>query len=154
MSAGAASPIRLEPPDAVRGKRALVVEDGPSTTHGGMAYGAGYVAAVVGGAASIVHPQPFAVAEIARLYEDYPHLGPVLPAMGYSAAQLDALARSIDATPADVVVSGTPIDLAALVRLAKPVVRARYEFAEAQTPGLGAEIDRYLARAGLALAQG
>jgi predicted GTPase len=150
----AASPIRLEPPDAVRGKRVLVVEDGPSTTHGGMAYGAGYVAAVVGGAASIVHPQPFAVAEIARLYDDYPHLGPVLPAMGYSPAQLEALARSIDATPADVVVSGTPIDLAALVRLEKPVVRARYEFAEAQTPGLGAEIDRYLARAGLALAQG
>ena len=146
----AASPIRLEPPDAVRGKRVLVVEDGPSTTHGGMAYGAGYVAAVVGGAASIVHPQPFAVAEIARLYEDYPHLGPVLPAMGYSAAQLDALARSIDAAPADIVVSGTPIDLAALVRLNKPVVRARYEFAEAQTPGLGAEIDRYLVRAGLA----
>jgi predicted GTPase len=146
----AASPIRLEPPDAVRGKRVLVVEDGPSTTHGGMAYGAGYVAAVVGGAASIVHPQPFAVAEIARLYDDYPHLGPVLPAMGYSAAQLDALARSIDAAPADIVVSGTPIDLAALVRLNKPVVRARYEFAEAQTPGLGAEIDRYLVRAGLA----
>jgi predicted GTPase len=145
----AASPIRLEPPDAVRGKRVLVVEDGPTTTHGGMAYGAGYVAAVVGGAASIVHPQPFAVAEIARLYDEYPHLGPVLPAMGYSAAQLDALARSIDATPADVVVSGTPIDLAALVHLAKPVVRARYEFAEAETPGLGAEIDGYLARAGL-----
>jgi predicted GTPase len=145
----AASPIRLEPPDAVRGKRVLVIEDGPSTTHGGMAYGAGYVAAVVGGAASIVHPQPFAVAEIARLYDEYPHLGPVLPAMGYSAAQLDALARSIDATPADVVVSGTPIDLAALIRLSKPVVRARYEFAEAQTPGLGAELDGYLARVGL-----
>jgi predicted GTPase len=70
--------------------------------------------------------------------------------MGYSPAQLDALARSIDAAPADIVVSGTPIDLAALVRLNKPVVRARYEFAEAQTPGLGAEIDRYLVRAGLA----
>jgi len=144
----AASPIRLDPPDAVRGKRVIVVEDGPSTTHGGMAYGAGYVAAVVGGAAAIVHPQPYAVPEIARLYDEYPHLGPVLPAMGYSPAQLDALVRSIDATPADVVVSGTPIDLAALVRLAKPVVRARYEFAEAQTPGLGAEIDGYLARAG------
>jgi predicted GTPase len=150
----AASPIRIDPPDAVRGKRVLVVEDGPSTTHGGMAYGAGYVAAVVGGAAAIVHPQPYAAPEIARLYDEYPHLGPVLPAMGYSPVQLAALARSIDATPADVVVSGTPIDLAALVRLEKPVVRARYEFAEAQTPGLGAEIDRYLARAGLALAQG
>jgi predicted GTPase len=69
--------------------------------------------------------------------------------MGYSPAQLDALARSIDAAPADVVVSGTPIDLAALVRLNKPVVRARYEFAEVETPGLGGEIDRYLARTGL-----
>jgi predicted GTPase len=76
-----------------------------------------------------------------------PQLGPVLPAMGYSPAQLEALARSIDAAPADVVVSGTPIDLAALVRLAKPVVRARYEFADVETPGLGGEIDRFAARA-------
>jgi predicted GTPase len=145
----AASPIRLDPPDSVRGKRVLVVEDGPSTTHGGMAYGAGYVAAVRDGAAAIVHPREFAAPELARLYDEYPHLGPVLPAMGYSPAQLDALARCIDATPADAVVSGTPIDLAALVQLNKPVVRARYEFAEAESPGLGGEIDQYLARAGL-----
>jgi len=145
----AASPIRLDPPDSVRAKRVLVVEDGPSTTHGGMAYGAGYVAAVHGGAAAILHPREYAAPEIARLYAEYPHLGPVLPAMGYSPTQLDALARSIDAAPADVVVSGTPIDLAALVRLNKPVVRARYEFAEVETPGLGGEIDRYLARTGL-----
>jgi predicted GTPase len=140
----AASPVRLDHPEAVRGKRVLVVEDGPSTTHGGMAYGAGYVAAIQGGAGTIVHPREYAVPEIAALYSAYPHLGPVLPAMGYSAAQLDALARSIAATPADVVVSGTPIDLAALVAIDKPVVRARYEFAEAETPGLGGEIDRFL----------
>jgi predicted GTPase len=114
-----------------------------------MAYGAGYVAAIKAGAATIVHPLPFAAPEIAALYAEYPHLGPVLPAMGYSPAQLAALARSIDAAPADVVVSGTPIDLAALVRLAKPVVRARYEMAEVEEPGLGGEIDRFLARAGL-----
>ena len=143
----AASPIRLDDPAAVRGKRVVVVEDGPSTTHGGMPYGAGYVAAIEGGAAEVVHPRAYAAPAIAALYSDYPHLGPVLPAMGYSPEQLAALARSIDAVPADVVVSGTPIDLAALVHLAKPVVRARYEFAEVETPGLGGEIDRFLARA-------
>jgi predicted GTPase len=140
----AASPVQLDAPDAVRGKRVLVVEDGPSTTHGGMPHGAGYVAAVQGGAAAIVDPRAFAAPEIAALYSAYPHLGPVLPAMGYSARQLEALARSIAAAPADVVVSGTPIDLAALVKTNKPVVRARYEFAEAGTPGLGDEIDRFL----------
>ena len=145
-----ASPVRLDDPEAVRGKRVLVVEDGPSTTHGGMAYGAGYVAAIVAGAAAIVHPKPFAAPEIAALYAEYPHLGPVLPAMGYSPGQLKALARSIDAAAVDVVVSGTPIDLAALVRLATPVVRARYEMAEVEKPGLGGEIDGFLARAGLA----
>jgi predicted GTPase len=145
-----ASPIRLDDPEAVRGKRVLVVEDGPSTTHGGMAYGAGYVAAIAAGAAAIVHPLPYAAAEIAQLYTEYPQLGPVLPAMGYSPAQLRALARSIDAAPADVVVSGTPIDLAALIRINKPVVRARYELAEVETPGLGGQIDRFLERAGLA----
>ena len=141
----AASPIKLDDPDAVRGRRVLVVEDGPSTTHGGMRYGAGYVAAIQGGAATIVHPRAYAAPDIAALYDRYPHLGPVLPAMGYSPAQLEALAQSIAAAPAEVVVSGTPIDLAALVRVAKPVVRARYEFAEAQTPGLGEEIDRFVA---------
>lgn len=146
----AASPVRLDDPDAVRGKRVVVVEDGPTTTHGGMPWGAGYVAALGAGAAGIVDPRAHAVAEIAALYGRYPHLGPVLPAMGYSPAQLSALASSLDATPADVVVSGTPVDLAALLSLDKPVVRARYEFAEADTPGLGAAIDAFLERAGLA----
>lgn len=141
----AASPIRLDAPEAVRGRRVLVIEDGPSTTHGGMPYGAGYVAAIQGGAATIVNPREYVVPEIAALYAAYPHLGPVLPAMGYSPAQLESLARSIAATPADVVVSGTPIDLAALVRIDKPVVRARYEFADADPPGLGAAIDRFIA---------
>jgi predicted GTPase len=145
-----ASPIRLDDPEAVRGKRVLVVEDGPSTTHGGMPYGAGYVAAIAGGAAEVVHPRAYAVPEIAALYDEHPHLGPVLPAMGYSPAQLAALARSIDAAPAQVVVAGTPIDLAALVPIAQPVVRARYEFADAETPGLAGEIDRFLARVGAA----
>jgi predicted GTPase len=142
------SPIRLDDPDAVRGKRVLVVEDGPTMTHGGMPYGAGYRATLDAQAASVVHPQPYAAAGIAELYAEYPHLGPVLPAMGYTPAQLDALARSINATPADVVVCGTPIDLAALAPLDKPVVRARYEFADLDSPGLGAAIDHFLLRVG------
>ena len=90
------------------------------------------------------------VPEIAALYDQYPHLGPVLPAMGYSAGELDALVRSLEATPADVVVAGTPIDLAALARLHKPVVRARYEFEDLDRPGLGGAVDAFLARVGLA----
>ena len=88
------------------------------------------------------------------LYAQYPHLGPVLPAMGYSPAQLAALAQSIAAAPVDVVVSGTPIDLAALVSVAKPVIRAHYEFAETGSAGLGAEIDRFLESVGLAASPG
>ena len=141
-----ASMVSLDDAAAVRGKRVVVVEDGPTTTHGGMPHGAGYAAALAGGAAEIVHPRAYADPAIAALYDAYPRLGPVLPAMGYSPAQLAALARSLDAVPADVVVSGTPVDLAALVSIAKPVVRARYEFAEAETPGLGAALDAFLAR--------
>jgi len=144
-----ASPVRLDDPAAVRGRRVVVVEDGPSTTHGGMPYGAGYVAALEGGAAEVVHPRAFVEPGIAALYAQYPRLGPVLPAMGYSPAQLAALARAIDAVPADVVVAGTPVDLAALVPIAKPVVRARYEFAELDSPGLGGALDAFLERAGL-----
>ena len=139
-----ASTVRLDDPDAVRGKRVVVVEDGPSTTHGGLPYGAGYAAALEAGASEIVHPRPHAVPEIAALYAQYPQLGPVLPAMGYSPVQLEQLARSIDAVPADVIISGTPVDLAALAVFNKPVVRARYELAEAESPGLGDAIDRFL----------
>jgi len=145
-----ASPVRLDDPAAVRGRRVVVVDDGPTLTHGGMAHGAGFVAASRAGAAAIVDPRPFAAPEIAAAYAAYPHLGPVLPALGYSPAQLDALRRTLDAADADVVVSGTPADLAALVRLRKPVVRARYEFADLDEPGLGAHVDAFLARAGLA----
>lgn len=144
-----ASKVRLDDPEAVRGRRVVVVEDGPSTTHGGLPYGAGYVASREAGA-EVVDPRNYVDAEIAALYAAFPHLGPVLPAMGYSAAQLAALARSIDAVPADVVVSGTPLDLAALAAFTRPVVRARYEFAEVETPGLGGVIDEFLARTDLA----
>ena len=138
-------PVRLDDATAVRGKRVLVVEDGPTITHGGMPHGAGYLAAMQAGAATIVDPRASAAPEIAAVYAQYPHIGLVLPAMGYSPAQLEALRRTINAARADAVVAATPIDLAALIALDKPVVRARYEFADSETPGLAAELDRFLA---------
>jgi predicted GTPase len=146
----AASPVKLDDEAAVRGRRVLVVEDGPTTTHGGMPYGAGYVAATRAGAAAIVDPRAHAAPEIAAVYAAYPHLAVVLPALGYTSAQLAALERTINATPADVVVAATPIDLAQLIAVNKPVVRVRYEFAEAEEPGLAAAIDAFLERSGLA----
>ena len=141
-----ALPYRLDDAAAVRGKRVLVVEDGPTVTHGGMPWGAGYLAAKQAGASAIVDPRHFAAPEIAAVYEQYPHIGPVLPAEGYSSAQLESLRQTINATKADVVVAATPIDLGALVAINKPIVRARYEFAEAGSPGLAGELDRFLAR--------
>jgi predicted GTPase len=138
----AASPVRLDDPEKVRGKRALVVEDGPTITHGEMRFGAGYVAARAAGASAIVDPRPFATPEIQAVFDRYNHIGAVLPAMGYDAAQLEGLRRTIDGSSADVVVSGTPIDLAALLHLNKSVVRARYDLAE---PGeLGSRVDAFL----------
>lgn len=142
----ARSPISLERPDLVTHQRVLVIEDGPTTTHGGMAYGAGYIAATQASATEIVDPRPFAAAEIAAIYAQYPHIGPVLPAMGYSHKQLQALADTINAAPVDAVVSATPIDLAALISVRQPIVRVRYEFAEADDPGLEYYIQQFLSR--------
>ena len=138
-------PVRLDDASAVRGKRVLVVEDGPTITHGGMARGAGYLAAMQAGAAAVVDPRTSAAPEISAVYAQYPHIGPVLPAMGYAPAQLEALRQTINDAQIDVVVAATPIDLAALIEIDKPVVRARYEFADSETPGLAAELDRFLA---------
>lgn len=140
----AASPVTLAAPDAVRGRRVLVVDDGPTLTHGGMPYGAGYIAARDGGAAEIIDPRPYAVPAIHEALQRYPHIGHVLPALGYDADQLDALRASITATPADVVVSGTPIDLAALIDVPQPIVRARYAYADAGTPTLRTILDQWL----------
>jgi predicted GTPase len=111
----------------------LVVEDGPTVTHGGMPFGAGTVAAREAGA-TIVDPRPYAVGSIAETYARFPDIGPVLPAMGYGGAQLDDLARTIDAVPCDVVVAGTPIDLARVVRVHRPVRRVSYELREVGEP--------------------
>ena len=142
----AASPVRLDDPDAVRGRRVLVVEDGPTLTHGQMSYGAGFVAATRAGAAEVVDPRVSAAPLLRELFARHPHLGRVLPALGYDEEQLAALRETIDSSDADVVVAATPVDLAALVRPHKPVVRARYEYADAGEPTLGAVIDEFLAR--------
>jgi predicted GTPase len=143
------SPITLEQADWVKGKRVLVIEDGPTTTHGGMPYGAGYVAATQAQAAQIVDPRPFAAPEIAAVYGQYPHIGPVLPAMGYSAAQLAALEQTLNRAEVDGIISGTPIDLSALIQVNKPILRARYEFADLDKPGLAAVVEQFLDRLGL-----
>jgi predicted GTPase len=150
----AASPVRLDDPDAVRGKRVLVVDDGPTLTHGGMPHGAGFVAATAGGAAEIVDPRPFATPALAAIYERFPHLGPVLPAMGYSAAQRRELAATIAASGADIVVAGTPIDLARDLAIAQPVVRARYDYADAGTPALWPLVATFLRAHGLSAGEG
>jgi predicted GTPase len=119
-----ASPVRLDDPDAVRGRRVLVIEDGPTLTHGSMPHGAGFVAARAVGAV-VVDPRSAATAPIRDVFARYPHIGPVLPAVGYSAGQLDALRATIDAVDADLVVAATPVDLARLIPVGKPIVRAR-----------------------------
>jgi predicted GTPase len=129
---------------AVRGRRALVVEDGPTITHGSMPHGAGFIAASSAGA-SIVDPRASAVGSLREVYRQYPHIGPVLPAVGYSAAQLHELEETIRAAAADVVVAATPVDLARLVTVPRPIVRVRYEFAEAGERTLGALVDDWVA---------
>ena len=137
-------PVRLDDPAAVCGRRALVVEDGPTLTHGGMASGAGTAAALSAGVAELVDPRISAPPELRGVFADYPHIGAVLPAMGYSEAQLRAMATTIEDSDAEVVVVATPIDLAALIPITKPVVRARYEFAEDPAEPLSAIVDAFL----------
>ncbi len=132
----AASPVFVEDPAAIRGKRVLVVEDGPTLTHGEMAYGAGVIAARRFGAAQIVDPRPYAVASIKATYEKYPTTGAVLPAMGYGQEQVTDLEQTINATPCDLVLIATPIDLRRLVRIDKPSQRVGYELQEIGKPEL------------------
>jgi predicted GTPase len=140
-----ALPITLDA-SVVGGRRVLVVEDGPTITHGTMAFGAGLVAASAAKPAAIIDPRPFAVGELRDVFAHYPHIGPVLPAIGYTSAQLAALRDTIGQAEADVVVAATPVDLGRLIDVGTPIVRARYEFAEVSEPGLGALVDRWLAR--------
>lgn len=132
----AASPIFVENPNAIRGARVLVVEDGPTLTHGEMAYGAGWVAARRFGAGTIVDPRPYAVGSIAATYAKYPTTGAVLPAMGYGDQMIKELETTINAAEVDMVIIGTPIDLGRLLKINKPSQRVRYELQEIGQPTL------------------
>ena len=132
----AASPLFVDDPSAIRGKRVLVVEDGPTLTHGEMAYGAAWVAARRFGAAEIVDPRPFAVGSIKATYAKYPTTGAVLPAMGYGDHQTRELEETINRSDADLVLIGTPIDLNRIIKIAKPSQRVRYELQEIGQPTL------------------
>jgi predicted GTPase len=126
----AASEVEADHPERLRGARVLVVEDGPTLTHGEMGYGAGVVAAREGMAAELVDPRPYAVGSLRGVFERFSQIGPLLPAMGYSTEQLAELSETICRTPCDAVVVATPIDLARLIEISKPVVRVRYEMVE------------------------
>jgi len=132
----AASPIVLADPLTIRNRKVLVIEDGPTLTHGGMGFGAGTIAAQRFGASEIVDPRPFAVGSIKTALRKYPHLGKVLPAMGYGPKQIKELEETINAVPCDVVVSGTPVDLGRVLKANKPVAHVRYELDEIGHPNL------------------
>ncbi len=140
----AASPVTLDDGPSLEGKRVLVIEDGPTITHGGMPFGAGTVAARQAGAAELVDPRPYAVGSIAQTFAKYPAIGAVLPAMGYGDEQLRELAETIRATDCDAVVVGTPFDLGRLVDLGHPTRRARYELREIGSPSLSTVLKPYL----------
>jgi predicted GTPase len=131
-----ASPLFVDDPQAIQGKRVLVVEDGPTLTHGEMAYGAGWVAARRFGAAEIVDPRPYAIGSIKATYEKYPTTGNVLPAMGYGDVQTHELEKTINAADVDLVLIGTPIDLTRVIKINKPCQRVRYELQEIGQPTL------------------
>jgi predicted GTPase len=141
------SPVRVDRPELVAGKRVLVIEDGPTLTHGGMRYGAGVVAARNAGAAVLVDPGPYAVGSIRETFSRYPNAAGILPAMGYGEAQVAELAETIRRTPCDVVVIGTPIDLRRVLSMDKPAVRARYDLREQEPGALESEVHRALAGA-------
>jgi predicted GTPase len=133
----AASPFHVEgDSSAIAGKRVLAVEDGPTLTHGEMAYGAAVLAAKVNGAAELVDPRPFAVGSIAATFETYPHVGELLPAMGYGRRQMEELRETIARSDADLVLIGTPIDLRRVIELDKPALRVTYRLQEIGEPTL------------------
>jgi len=140
----ATSPVTCTKPEMVKGKNVLVIEDGPTLTHGSMTYGAGVVAAQNCGAGKIVDPLPYAVASIAATYKKYPNAQGILPAMGYGEAQIKDLEATIEATPCDVVLSATPIDITRVLKVNKPMLRATYDLAEVQVGQLEVEVKKAL----------
>ena len=146
----AASTLRIDDPAVIRGRRVLVVEDGPTLTHGGMKIGAGVVAATKYGAEEIVDPRPFLVGLLEETFAIYPEIGAVLPAMGYGEQQLRDLEATINATECDAVVIGTPIDLSRVVKIAKPHTRVHYDLQEIGEPDLVSILDGFATDQGLA----
>jgi predicted GTPase len=132
----AASPLTIDNPELIRGKRVLVVEDGPTLTHGGMTYGAGVVAALRCGAADLVDPRPYVTGRLAETFAIYPEIGTLLPAMGYGDEQIKDLEKTINAVDCDAVVIGTPIDLNRIIKIKKPTARVGYDLQEIGRPNL------------------
>ena len=139
----AASPLSVEDSGAIAGKRVLVVEDGPTLTHGEMKFGAGVAAAHKFGAASLVDPRPFAVGSIRKTFNDYPDIGVLLPAVGYGAEQMEDLRATIDSADCDLVIIATPIDLRRTLRLTKPALRVTYDLQEIGKPDLDDVLARF-----------
>jgi len=145
-----ASPVTVDRPGLIRGKRVLAVEDGPTLTHGGMKLGAGTVAARKFGAAEIIDPRPFAVGRIRETFEIYPGIGTLLPAMGYGKEQMKDLEKTINKTDCDTVIVGTPIDLSRILDANKPMVRVGYDLQEIGNPDLGDILNDFLKKKNLA----
>ncbi|MBD3288526.1 GTPase [candidate division KSB1 bacterium] len=139
----AASPLFVEKPDVIRGKRVLVIEDGPTLTHGEMDYGAGVVAAEKYGAAEIIDPRPWIVGTIKETFNKYPEIGALLPAMGYGEKQVKDLKKTVNAVDCDAVVIGTPIDLSKVIKIKKPFVRVKYELQEIGYPTLAEILKKF-----------
>ncbi len=140
----AESALLVDEPDRIAGKRVLVVEDGPTLTHGEMAFGAGFIAAETHGAAERVDPRPHAVGSIRKTFDRYPHIGPVLPAMGYGDVQTRELEATINATPCDLVLFATPVNLSRLLTIDAPTLRVRYEYRDHGDPRLADVLERKL----------
>lgn len=138
--------VTVDRPDLIEGKRVVVIEDSPSVTHGGLPYGAGYVAAKKYGAAEIIDPRPYAVGIIKKMYEEYPHMKEVLPSTGYTPEQLRDLEETIKRIDADAVVLGTPADITRLIKIDKPVVRVQWELVIREGPTIKEMIDEFLER--------
>ncbi len=144
----AASPITVDKPELIRGNRVLVIEDGPTLTHGNMPYGAGAIIAKQLGANEMVDPRPYAVGSIRENYEKYTHLGAILPAVGYGEKQIAELKETVDRTPCDAVVIGTPIDLTRVMTISKPTVRVKYELKVLGSVTLEEILEEFLQRSG------
>jgi len=141
-----ASPIKVDNPELIKGKKVLVVEDGPTLTHGEMKLGAGTVAAMKFGAAELVDPRPFTVGKLSETFEIYPNIGVLLPAMGYGEQQLKDLEATINNTECDAVVIGTPIDLNRIIKIDKPNTRVYYDLQEIGNPNLEEIVDDFIVK--------